>query len=103
MTSQTNKWIYVIHPSKEYKQVLTNKKSCPDCGEYRRIEKLVSMVIQPGVGIYRPHKCKACGMEINIGTGSLLVHINKNGRPYPLDRIIQPDIPLWSELRKEEE
>jgi len=96
-----NKWAYILQ--KEHKQVLTNRKSCPVCGEYRRIKKLVSFVVLPGFGMVRPYVCGKCGCNINVALHGLMDHVNKNGRPYPIDLAIRPDIPLFKDWRKEQD
>ena len=93
------KWIYFVWP--DQKRVLTNKKSCPNCGEYRKIERLVTFVMHPQMGLFKPYRCKSCGFPIDVATGDRLEHINKNGRDYPLDRTLHPDVPLVYDLVKE--
>jgi len=89
------KWIYLVWT--DYKRVLTNRKSCPSCGEYRKIERIVTFVLHSDMGLVKPYRCKSCGFHIDVATGDRLDHINKNGRDYPLDRTIRSDIPLWGE------
>ena len=93
-----SKWVYIVNEDKNYKQILTNKKSCPVCGEYRKIERVVTFIMQMGVGLMKPYRCKSCGFGmILVGTGDLLDHINEVGRNYPIDRGIYPDIPLFGD------
>ena len=94
------KYIYWVNGTK-YKRAITNKRSCPNCGEYRRIERLVTFVVIDGLGLYEPYRCKECDYAILVATGDQLEHINKNGRDYPLDRDIHPDVPLYYDLIKE--
>lgn len=51
------KWIYMVWT--DYKRVLTNKRSCPNCGEYRKIEKLVTFIMHPQMGIFKPYNARA--------------------------------------------
>ena len=92
---------YVYYVWTDAKQVLTNKRSCPNCGEHRRIERLVTFIIHPQMGLFKPFRCKSCGFHINVATGDRLEHINKVGRDYPLDRTLYPDVPLFGEKKDE--
>ncbi len=94
------KYIYWVNGTK-YKRAITNKRSCPNCGEYRRIERLVTFVMIQGLGIYKPYRCKECDYPILVATGDQLEHINENGRNYPLNRDLHPDVPLYYDLIKE--
>lgn len=93
---------YVYFVWEDFKQVLTNKRSCPNCGEYRRIEKIVTFIMHREMGLFEPYRCKSCGFRINVATGDRLEHINKVGRDYPLDRTLYPDVPLFGEERETE-
>ncbi len=88
------KWIYLVDKVRNYKELITNKRSCPVCRESRRIERVVTFVVCPGVGIMKPYHCKSCGASILVGTGELLDYVNERGRNYPIDTAIFPDIPL---------
>ena len=94
------KWIYWVNGTK-YKRAMTNKRSCPNCGEYRRIERLVTFLMIQGLGIFEPYRCKKCGYHFLVATGKLLERINKVGRDYPLDRTLHPDVPLYDDMVKE--
>lgn len=94
-----SKWVYLVNEEKNYKELLTNKRSCPVCGEYRKIERFVTFIVMPRIGIVKPYICKSCGAHINIATGGLLDHVNERGRDYPIDPDIFPDIPLIGDVK----
>ncbi len=94
------KWLYWVSGTR-YKRALTNKRSCPNCEEYRRIERLMTFIIIQGLGIFKPYRCKKCDYPILVATGTMLERVNKVGRDYPLDRTVYPDVPLYYDMVKE--
>jgi len=79
------KWFFLIYEKDKLKRIVTNKRKCVMCGEYRKLKRISTFFLTRSLGIYHPYVCQSCGHKFYIPLSEPIIdHLNKFGRTSPI-------------------